>query len=110
MHDLAGQLYKAEGTGSLDFQILDARAAARWAGEVPEPRAGLRSGGMTNSINVPFTVLLNEDGTFKSNDDIMKIFTDKGIDINKDIVNTCGSGVTACVVDFGLRLVGHEKA
>jgi len=109
VHELAGKLYKAESASSLDFQILDARAKARWAGEVAEPRAGLRSGCIKNSINVPFMVMLNEDGTFKGNEDLLSLFKEKGIDANKPTVNTCGSGVTACVLDLALRLLGNDK-
>ena len=54
MHNLAGQLYRMDNATSLDFQIVDARGKDRFDGTVPEPRAGLRSGSIKNSINFRF--------------------------------------------------------
>ena len=95
--------------GTSDWQIVDARAAGRFNGEVPEPRPGLRSGHITGSKNLPFSELLNEDGTLKSELELSMIFEAKGIDTNRPIINSCGSGMTACVVDLALKTVGAEK-
>lgn len=65
---------------------------------------------MKNSLNLPFSLLSNEDGTFKSEAEIAQIFKDVGIDANKHIVTTCGSGTTSCVVDLALRLLGNNTA
>jgi len=70
----------------------------------------LRSGNISGSQNVPFQELLNqEDGTFKSDKDLAKIFKDKNIDTTVNTINSCGSGVTACIVDMALRIMGAEK-
>lgn len=89
---------------------MDARAAARFNGEVPEPRKGLRSGNITGSKNLPFTELLNEDGTMKSDHELSKIFVARNIDTSLPTIHSCGSGVTACVVDMAMRIMGGEKS
>lgn len=65
MHKYAGKLHRAGGGQSLDFQIVDARSKERFDGAVKEPRPGLRSGSINHSLNLPFNMLLNQDGTFK---------------------------------------------
>jgi len=89
---------------------VDARGAQRFNGEVPEPRKGVRSGHITGSKNLPFTELLNENGTLKSDKELAQVFKAKGIDTTLPIINTCGSGVTACIVDLGLKIMGAEKS
>lgn len=91
-------------------QIVDARAAARFTGEAAEPRAGLRSGHMPGARNVPYTTLLNGDGTLKSVDDIRAIFKAAGVDTGRPVTASCGSGVTAGVVALALALIGHPDA
>lgn len=98
---LASKLNQAE--------IVDARAAERFRGEVAEPRQGLRAGHIPNSKNVPFQTLLNNDLTFKSADDIKAVFTDAGVDLDRPIITTCGSGVTAAVLALALELIGHKN-
>ena len=93
--------------GDATTQIVDARAAARFAGSVPEPRAGLRSGRIPSSKNVPFQNLLNADGTLKPVGDLRAIFKAAGVDENRPVVASCGSGVTAGVVAFALAQLGH---
>ncbi|KLN61526.1 3-mercaptopyruvate sulfurtransferase [Kiloniella spongiae] len=90
-------------------QVLDARASGRFKGEVPEPRAGIRSGHIPDSYNLPFTNLFKEDGTLKASQDIKSTFEKAGIDYNKPVVTSCGSGVTAAVLSLGLELTGHKK-
>ena len=89
-------------------QIVDARAAARFRGEAPEPREGLRSGHIPNSRNVPFTDLLNDDKTMKTLDQTRAIFESAGVDLKKPIITTCGSGVTAAVLGLALERMGHD--
>jgi thiosulfate/3-mercaptopyruvate sulfurtransferase len=89
-------------------QIVDARAAARFRGEEPEPREGLRSGHIPNSRNVPFTDLLNDDKTMKTPDQTRAIFESAGVDLKKPIITTCGSGVTAAVLGLALERIGHD--
>jgi thiosulfate/3-mercaptopyruvate sulfurtransferase len=87
-------------------QILDARAAGRFSGETPEPRAGMRSGHMPGAFNLPFTNLLREDGTLKPAEDLRAIYAEAGIDLAKPVITSCGSGVTAAVLTLGLSILG----
>ncbi|KAB7614347.1 3-mercaptopyruvate sulfurtransferase [Amylibacter sp. SFDW26] len=105
MERKAAEVLSASKT--LSAQILDARAPARFKGEVAEPRAGLRSGHMPNAINVFFKSLLNDDGTLKSIDELHTIFKAQSVDLNKPIITSCGSGVTASVIMLALQMVGH---
>jgi thiosulfate/3-mercaptopyruvate sulfurtransferase len=93
--------------GDKTKQIVDARAAPRFAGSVPEPRAGLRSGRIPSSKNVPFQALLNPDGTLKSVVELRGIFKSAGVDEARPVVASCGSGVTAGVIAFALAQLGH---
>lgn len=89
-----------------DHEIIDARAAARFRGEVAEPREGLRAGHIPGSKNTPFTNLLNADGTMKDPDALRAAFEAAGVDLNKPAITTCGSGVTAAVLSLGLERIG----
>ena len=89
-------------------QVVDARSAGRFAGTDPEPHAGLRSGHIPGSRNLPQTDLFNADGTWKQGDDLRAAFTAAGVDIDKRIVTTCGSGITAAVIAFGATLLGAK--
>lgn len=88
-------------------QVLDARSAGRFAGTEPEPRAGLRSGHMPHSRNLPFGSLLNgESKTWKDPAAIEAAFAAAGIDLAQPLVTTCGSGVSACTLALGAALTG----
>lgn len=86
--------------------VLDARAAGRFTGEVPEPRAGMRSGHIPGSASLPYTDLLNADGTFRPVSDIRARLAQAGVDAARPVVTSCGSGVTACILTLGLQLAG----
>jgi thiosulfate/3-mercaptopyruvate sulfurtransferase len=86
--------------------VLDARAAGRFTGEVPEPRAGMRSGHIPGSSSLPYTELLHADGTFRSGDEIQARLREAGVDGMRPVVTSCGSGVTACILTLGLRVAG----
>ena len=86
--------------------VLDARAAGRFTGEVPEPRAGMRSGHIPGSASLPYTDLLHADGTFRPMDEIRARLAHAGVDGARPVVTSCGSGVTACILTLGLRLAG----
>ena len=88
-------------------QVVDARSAERFSGKAPEPRPGLRSGHMPRSFNVPFTKLV-ENGHLASRERIEKAFKDAGVDLDKPIITTCGSGLTAAILTFALDAVGKE--
>ena len=89
--------------------IIDARSEGRFMGTAPEPRSGLRSGSIENSINVPYETLFNEDFTFKKKREILDIFSKKGVVFNNYIITTCGSGVTAAVLYLALDEIGCSK-
>ena len=95
---------------SKDEQVVDARGAARWSGAEEDPRPGIASGHIPGSLNVPFTQLYNPDGTFKDKAAIKATFETAGVDLSKPVVTSCGSGVTACVLLFGMALIGKEDA
>ena len=89
-----------------DHEIIDARAADRFSGNAPEPRAGLRAGHIPGSKNVPFQTLFNPDGTMLDPKDLRKIFEAAGVDMDKPAITTCGSGVTAAVLSLALERIG----
>jgi thiosulfate/3-mercaptopyruvate sulfurtransferase len=89
-------------------QLVDARAAVRFRGEAPEPRAGLRSGHMPGAHNVPWNGLLNPDGTMKSAADLKGAVEAGGVDLAQPIVTTCGSGVSAALLALALARLGRE--
>jgi thiosulfate/3-mercaptopyruvate sulfurtransferase len=92
-------------------QIVDARAAARFRGEAPEPRAGLRGGHMPGAFNLPYNDLIDpKTGTMLPNEQIASRIAGSGIDPVKKVTASCGSGVTACVVALGLYLIGAPHA
>ncbi len=91
-------------------EIVDARAADRFAGKAPEPRPGLRSGRIPGSHNLPFAKLLNKDGTLKAAPEIERLFEEAGVDLSKPVVASCGSGITASVLALGLAEIGHRRA
>jgi len=90
-------------------QIVDARAAARFRGDAPEPREGLRAGHIPGSRNVPFSSLLNADKTLKPVAETRQIFEAAGVDLSKPVITSCGSGVTACVLALALERLGHSQ-
>ena len=89
--------------------ILDARSVARFKGEEEEPRPGLRSGHIPGSKNLHYEMLLNRDGTMKSQNLIRELLTDHGIDTTKAIITTSGSGVTAAILNLALEMAGCKK-
>jgi thiosulfate/3-mercaptopyruvate sulfurtransferase len=92
-------------------QVLDARAAGRFKGSEPEPRAGLRSGHIPGSRNLPFTQLLDPASkTVLPPEALRERFAAAGIDPAQPIVTSCGSGVTACVLALGLTRIGAPAA
>ncbi len=89
-------------------QIVDARSPSRFAGEEPEPRAGVVPGHIPGAKNLHYARLFEDDGTWKSPPAIAQAFADAGIDLTRPITATCGSGVTACALIFGLELLGRD--
>ncbi|HEX8472206.1 MAG TPA: 3-mercaptopyruvate sulfurtransferase [Brevundimonas sp.] len=93
-----------------DAQIVDARPAARFNGEAPEPRAGLRSGHMPGALNLPSKSLLTEDGRLRRGDDLSARFAEVGLDLDGPIITSCGSGVTAAILTLALAELGRDSA
>jgi len=91
-----------------EFDVIDARSKKRFEGKVPEPRKGLRSGSIENSFSLFFADLINIDGTFIANDKILKKFKSTKCDLNKNLVFSCGSGVTASVLALAYSLIEHK--
>ncbi|QIE41184.1 3-mercaptopyruvate sulfurtransferase [Meridianimarinicoccus aquatilis] len=91
-----------------DQVIVDARSPDRFAGSVPEPREGLRAGHIPGSRNVHYATLLNDDGTMKDTDALRAAFEAGGVDLTKPIITTCGSGVTAAILNLALTRIGKS--
>lgn len=91
-----------------DTEIIDARSPARFRGEAPEPREGLRSGHIPGSKNVFYSDLLNADGTMKEPADLRTVFEAAGVDLSKPAITTCGSGVTAAILSLAMSRMGKE--
>lgn len=94
-------------TGSA--QVVDARSAARFKGEVEEPRPGLRKGHMPASFSVPYTEVVT-NGFLKPEAELRQVFANAGVDLSKPIINTCGSGVTAAILALAQSVAGHDDA
>ncbi|PTM05782.1 MAG: sulfurtransferase, partial [Bacteroidetes bacterium] len=88
--------------------IIDARSENRFKGIEPEPRKGLRSGSIPNSVNIPFSRLLENGHRFKSKEDIQKEF-DAINAKDEHLVFSCGSGITACILALGAELIGKSN-
>jgi thiosulfate/3-mercaptopyruvate sulfurtransferase len=101
------QVAHASKLGEAD--IIDARSAPRFKGEVPEPRTGLRAGHIPGAKNVPYATLLNADGTMKAPDALRAVFTAAGVDLAKPAITSCGSGVTAAILSLALERIGHRN-
>lgn len=91
-----------------DIQIIDARSEARFYGNVPEPRPNLRSGHIPNSINLPLTKLKNHDGKLLKDVELQDIIVTAGIDMERPIITSCGSGVTAAALAFIFFALGKQ--
>lgn len=91
---------------SSGVQIVDARPAARFRGEEAEPRPGVRSGHMPGALNVPVPEVV-ADGSLKSPEDIAKAFAGAGVDLERPVITSCGSGVTAAILSTALETIGR---
>lgn len=92
-----------------DHEILDARSPGRFRGDEPEPRAGLRSGHVPGARNVHYRSLLNDDGTMKDEAGLRAVFAAAGVDLSKPAITSCGSGVTAAIINLALERLGHRN-
>ena len=94
---------------SQDIQIIDARSSSRFLGIEKEPRKGLRSGHIPNSINLYYGDVLNSDYTLKSNDILKNKIDELGIDLTKHLITSCGSGVTASILYVIFKGLGAKR-
>jgi thiosulfate/3-mercaptopyruvate sulfurtransferase len=93
---------------SRSAQILDARGPGRFSGDDPEPRAGMASGHIPGSLNLPYARLYHADGTWKRSEALRAAFVEAGVDLDAPIITTCGSGMSAGVLAFGAHLLGKR--
>jgi thiosulfate/3-mercaptopyruvate sulfurtransferase len=94
--------------GREEVQILDARSPGRFAGSEPEPRAGLSSGHMPGALSVPVPDLLDaQTKAFLPPDELRRVFQEKGVDPHKAVISSCGTGVTATIIDTALAEAGY---
>lgn len=94
--------------GAEGVQVLDARSEGRFTGEAPEPRPGLSSGHMPGSINIPFDAVLDPaTKAYLPAEKLRALFQEKGVDPAKPIISSCGTGVTACVIETALEEAGY---
>ena len=91
-----------------EFKVIDARSRERFEGKIQEPRKGLRSGSIQNSFCLPFSELINEDGTFINKDKILEKFKSTKCIIDRNLVFSCGSGVTASVLALAYSLIDNK--
>jgi thiosulfate/3-mercaptopyruvate sulfurtransferase len=100
-----------DNLSSLREQVVDARAAARFEGTVEETRPGLRRGHIPGSRNLPYDQVTDpQTRQLKSAEELSRLFRDAGVALDRPIVTSCGSGVTACALVFALHLIGHPGA
>lgn len=105
--DVVGKQAILDGPAS---PVVDARGAARFEGQEPDPRPGVASGHIPGARNLPFGALYREDGTFRSGEEIARLFADAGIDPAQPFIASCGSGVTANSLIFAAHLLGNRTA
>ncbi len=90
-------------------QVVDARGMGRFSGSAQEPRPGLRSGHIPGSLNLHYASLLRPDCTLKKDDEIRNLVDAAGIDLDRPIITTCGSGISACLIALALDRIGARK-
>jgi len=95
--------------GEVRTALLDARGKARFEGSEPDPRPGVEPGHIPGACNLPFGALYNEDGTFRSRDEIRRLFAEADIDPFEPFTASCGSGVTAISLIFAAHLLGNDS-
>lgn len=89
-------------------QLVDARGAGRFTGEEAESRPGLASGHIPGSRHLHYARLYNPDGTLWSEEELREAFRSAGVDLDRPVVTTCGSGMTACILALALDRLGKD--
>src|ERR1700704_2963005 len=90
-------------------QVVDARSPARFRGEEPEPRPGVRPGHMPGAINLYYADVLTPAGTMRSPSELKALFAGRGVDLERPVVTSCGSGVTAAIISLALDIAGAKE-
>ena len=101
---------KQQILGGISLPIVDARGPARFEGSEADPRPGIAAGHIPGARNVPFSAIYNEDGTFKSREELSRLFDNAGANVAQPFVASCGSGVTANALIFAAHLLGNDDA
>ena len=96
--------------GEVMTPLLDARGKGRFEGTEPDPRSGVEPGHIPGACNLPFGSLYNEDGTFKSREEIRHLFAEADVDASQPFTASCGSGVTAISLIFAAHLLGNDAS
>ena len=92
------------------YEVLDARSPDRFSGISEEPRPGMKSGHIPKSKNLYFNYLIDQDSKkFIKKEEIVNLIKKSDIDIKKDIICSCGSGVTACILKFAIELINKDS-
>ena len=90
-------------------QIVDARAAARFFGQAPEPRAGLRSGHMPGALSLPSSEVVTAEGMLAPRAVLEALFIEAGVDLDRPVLTSCGSGVSAAILSLALARLGRWR-
>ncbi len=106
-HSVLASMSDVQRAFDAQVQVLDARPAERFRGEVAEPRPGLRMGHIPGSKSLPFSLLL-ENGRMKSPEQLNAVFAQTGVDPSKPVITSCGSGVSAAIITLALIVAGHK--
>jgi thiosulfate/3-mercaptopyruvate sulfurtransferase len=101
---------KQQILGGIGLPLLDARGRPRFEGTEPEPRPGMASGHIPGAQNLPYSAVYNEDGTFKSREELRRLFQGASTNPDAPFVASCGSGVTAAALVFAAHLLGNDQA
>jgi len=106
-HSVLASLSDVQRALAADAQVLDARPAERFRGEVAEPRPGLRMGHIPGSKSLPFSLLL-DNGRMKTPEQLKAVFEQAGVVADKPIITSCGSGVSAAIITLALTVAGQR--
>ena len=101
---------KQQILGGIDLPFLDARGRPRFEGTEPEPRPGMASGHIPGAQNIPYSAIYNEDGTYRSSEELRSLFEGARTNPQSAFVASCGSGVTAAALVFAAHLLGNDDA
>jgi thiosulfate/3-mercaptopyruvate sulfurtransferase len=100
---------KEQLLAGIEVPLVDARGRARFEGAEADPRPGVAAGHIPGALNLPFSALYDENGHFRSREEIRQLFEKAGIDFEKPFVASCGSGVTANSLIFAAHLLGNDS-